>query len=317
MALPIGTTKRAVTTIWRSSLDSRPARLTIIKRATRAWRATPKPSRLLPRRQPLPNHLKSLWLAIWAEPSLSPATSSLRSRATQSPMRTIFLWFLGDIGYADDSFIHSGAYVQFDYEIAYNEFMEQIEPFAAIKPVMVLPGNHEAECHSPNCQLSSTKVHQLSNFSAYVHRFRMPYDESGATSNMWYSFDVPPIHFVNIDTETDYKNAPNDSYTPFTSNGNFANGGSWTEWLEADLDKVDRSHTPFVFGEAGDVQPQRPDACATCDQWPTTLPFPPISLRISRRPPPDLLGDLLRQQRQPRRRLRQPAGRDRGYYVFA
>mmetsp|Transcript_86925 Transcript_86925/g.246309 ORF Transcript_86925/g.246309 Transcript_86925/m.246309 type:complete len:386 (-) Transcript_86925:319-1476(-) len=247
MALPIGTTKRAVTTIWRSSLDSRPARLTIIKRATRAWRATPKPSRLLPRRQPLPNHLKSLWLAIWAEPSLSPATSSLRSRATQSPMRTIFLWFLGDIGYADDSFIHSGAYVQFDYEIAYNEFMEQIEPFAAIKPVMVLPGNHEAECHSPNCQLSSTKVHQLSNFSAYVHRFRMPYDESGATSNMWYSFDVPPIHFVNIDTETDYKNAPNDSYTPFTSNGNFANGGSWTEWLEADLDKVDRSHTPFVF----------------------------------------------------------------------
>jgi len=125
--------------------------------------------------------------------------------------------------------------------------MEQIEPFAAIKPVMVLPGNHEAECHSPNCQLSSTKVHQLSNFSAYVHRFRMPYDESGATSNMWYSFDVPPIHFVNIDTETDYKNAPNDSYTPFTSNGNFANGGSWTEWLEADLDKVDRSHTPFVF----------------------------------------------------------------------
>mmetsp|Transcript_86932 Transcript_86932/g.246354 ORF Transcript_86932/g.246354 Transcript_86932/m.246354 type:complete len:274 (-) Transcript_86932:623-1444(-) len=202
-------------------------------------------------------------------------------------------------------------------KIAYNEFMEQIEPFAAIKPVMVLPGNHEAECHSPNCQLSSTKVHQLSNFSAYVHRFRMPYDESGATSNMWYSFDVPPIHFVNIDTETDYKNAPNDSYTPFTSNGNFANGGSWTEWLEADLDKVDRSHTPFVFGEAGDVQPQRPDACATCDQWPTTLPFPPISLRISRRPPPDLLGDLLRQQRQPRRRLRQPAGRDRGYYVFA
>jgi len=157
-----------------------------------------------------------------------------------------FLWFLGDIGYADDSFIHSGSYVQFDYENAYNEFMDQIEPFAATKPMMVLPGNHEAECHSPNCQLSPTKVKQLSNFSAYVHRFRMPYEESGATSNMWYSFDVPPVHFVNIDTETDYANAPNDSYTPFTSNGGFANGGSWTDWLEADLEKVDRSTTPFV-----------------------------------------------------------------------
>ena len=63
---------------------------------------------------------------------------------------------------------------------------------------------------------------------------------------MWYSFDVPPVHFVSIDTETDYANAPNDSYTPFTSNGGFANGGSWTDWLEADLEKVDRSYTPFV-----------------------------------------------------------------------
>jgi hypothetical protein len=44
---------------------------------------------------------------------------------------------------------------------------------------MVLPGNHESECHSPACLLDSTYKHALQNFTAYNARFRMPFQESG------------------------------------------------------------------------------------------------------------------------------------------
>ncbi len=105
----------------------------------------------------------------------------------------------------------------FNYEKTWNYFMNFIQPFASEKPYMVLPGNHEAECHAPVCFLNATRLAALSNFSAYNHRFRMvraaaapsrqPAAESGATGlNMWYSFNYGNVHFVNIDTETDYPN---------------------------------------------------------------------------------------------------------------
>jgi hypothetical protein len=46
------------------------------------------------------------------------------------------------------------------------------------------------------------------NFTAYLHRFRMPFAESGAVNNMWHSFDYGLVHFVSISTETDFPGAP-------------------------------------------------------------------------------------------------------------
>ena len=37
---------------------------------------------------------------------------------------------------------------------------------------------------------------------------RVPAPESGSNTNMWYSFDYANVHFVSIDTETDYPKAP-------------------------------------------------------------------------------------------------------------
>ena len=66
-----------------------------------------------------------------------------------------------------------------------------------------------------------------------------------------YSFDNGPLHVVSIDTETDFLNAPNDSYTLLTTNGGFcdpvAGCGNWVPWLEADLAAVNRSKTPWVI----------------------------------------------------------------------
>jgi hypothetical protein len=52
-------------------------------------------------------------------------------------------------------------------------------------PYMVLPGNHESECHSPHCIAVPSKAHALQNFSAYNTRFNMPYSASKSKSNMW------------------------------------------------------------------------------------------------------------------------------------
>ncbi|XP_036339037.1 acid phosphatase type 7 isoform X2 [Rhagoletis pomonella] len=65
-----------------------------------------------------------------------------------------------------------------------DEFMRQIEAIAAYVPYMVCAGNHE----------------QTYNFSNYRARFSMP----GGTENLFYSFDLGPIHFVTFSTELYY-----------------------------------------------------------------------------------------------------------------
>lgn len=94
-----------------------------------------------------------------------------------------------------------------------------------------------AECHSLPCIIHSEYRHILQNFTAYNHRFRLPWRESDATSNMWYSFNYGPVHFVNIDTETDFPGAPKDEYIG-NKNGGF---GDQLKWLEEDLKKANAS----------------------------------------------------------------------------
>ncbi|KAM7349002.1 acid phosphatase type 7 isoform 2-T2 [Cochliomyia hominivorax] len=65
-----------------------------------------------------------------------------------------------------------------------DEFMRQIETIAAYVPYMVVPGNHEVAY----------------NFSNYRARFSMP----GNTENLFYSFNLGPIHFIGFSTEVYY-----------------------------------------------------------------------------------------------------------------
>jgi len=84
------------------------------------------------------------------------------------------IWHVGDISYADDGFLTHP--LKFTYETVWNEYMNDIQSFISEFPYMVLPGNHEAECHSPECQASLDKLEKLSHFKAYNNRFRMPSD---------------------------------------------------------------------------------------------------------------------------------------------
>eukprot|EP01138_Halocafeteria_seosinensis_P004146 gb/GECG01004239.1/.p1 GENE.gb/GECG01004239.1/~~gb/GECG01004239.1/.p1 ORF type:complete len:487 (+),score=45.07 gb/GECG01004239.1/:1-1461(+) len=145
-----------------------------------------------------------------------------------------WIWHLGDIGYADDAFLH---HITFYYEKIWNQYMNWMQNVSAYKPYMVLPGNHEAECHSLPCILHKDYRETLQNFTAYNYRFRLPWRESGAVSDMWYSFNYGPVHFLNIDTETDFPGAPRDEHIG-NKNGGF---GDQLKWLEEDLKKANAS----------------------------------------------------------------------------
>ncbi|CAM9507751.1 unnamed protein product, partial [Phaeothamnion confervicola] len=157
-----------------------------------------------------------------------------------------FMWQLGDIAYADDDFLQ--APFSFGYEDKWDLFMTRIEDVTGAEAAyMVLPGNHEAECHSPACWMSVAKLQALSNFTAYNNRFRMPSAESGGAANMWYSWNYGPIHFVSIDTETDFPNSFNDEWTwRGHTNGDFGDQLAWLEQQDLKRADMERDVRPWI-----------------------------------------------------------------------
>jgi acid phosphatase type 7 len=157
-----------------------------------------------------------------------------------------FVFHIGDISYADNAgLVTPFEALGFFYEQTYNDFMNSLTPFMSQVPYMVLVGNHEAECHSAACVVSSSKRDQLGNYQAYNARFRMPSTESDGAKNMWYSFDHGPAHFTTISSETDYPGAPANTFFE-RKYGGF---GNQMAWLEADLQKADanRANTPWII----------------------------------------------------------------------
>ncbi|XP_057975870.1 purple acid phosphatase 18 [Malania oleifera] len=114
----------------------------------------------------------------------------------------------GDLSYAD--------YMQHKWDT----FGELVQPFASQKPWMVTEGNHEEEV-----------IPLIKNgFESYNARWRMPFEESESTSNLYYSFEVAGVHVVMLGSYADY-----DKYS------------DQYNWLKADLSKVDRKKTPWLL----------------------------------------------------------------------
>jgi hypothetical protein len=164
-----------------------------------------------------------------------------------------FVWHVGDISYADDAFGHD--ILGFNYEEVYNGWMNWMQNVTSALPYMVAPGNHESECHSPNCVIDIFRGEGLRNFSAYNARWRMPSDVSGGRASMWYSFNVGPVHFISMNSETDFPGAEEtktgDSHIPWLKAGNFGEDGEYLRWLESDLKAAaaDRAagRRPWIF----------------------------------------------------------------------
>lgn len=155
------------------------------------------------------------------------------------------LWHGGDVGYADDSFLHKGCYTEFCYESTFDTYLTKVEPWASQLAYMTVPGNHEADCHDPACLADKERREKLSNFTAYNGRFRMPSEESGGVLNMHYSFNYGNVHFISLDTETGYPGAAEEERYVLPCGG----FGDQLAWLEADLQKANaqRDVRPWIF----------------------------------------------------------------------
>lgn len=114
----------------------------------------------------------------------------------------------GDLSYADFK------------QHLWDSFGRLVQPLASQRPWMVTEGNHEIE---------KIPVMHPEPFTAYNARWRMPYEESGSDSNLYYSFNVAGVHVIMLGSYTDFDpNSPQ------------------YKWLQADLAKVDRGRTPWV-----------------------------------------------------------------------
>lgn len=163
---------------------------------------------------------------------------------------------IGDISYADDKGFEFG--YNYKYETTYDSFLNSVNIFSNNKPYMVCPGNHDISCHSIwdlGCDIN------FRNFTAFNLRFKMPLNGS---KNMWYSFNFGPIHFVSINTETDYPNSPT---TPYSFIGTPSGGGFGNQllWLENDLKHAvkNRIERPWII-----VYGHRPMYSKIIFDWP-------------------------------------------------
>jgi len=182
---------------------------------------------------PDPESSWSLSIALYGDMGNVNAQSMVRLQEdTQSGMYDMIL-HVGDFAYDMDS----------DNAKVGDEFMRQIEAVAAYIPYMTCPGNHE----------------QAYNFSNYKNRFTMPENKFG---DMFYSFDLGPVHFISIDTEFYY--FLNYGFHPVIRQYN---------WLVNDLEKANskenRAKRPWIviFGH-------RPMYCTgrdndDCTHWKT------------------------------------------------
>ncbi|GAB2300705.1 Probable purple acid phosphatase 20 [Dionaea muscipula] len=116
----------------------------------------------------------------------------------------------GDLSYADY------------WQPRWDSFGRLVSSLASQRPWMVTTGNHDVEL-IPGINIS---------FKAYNARWHMPFEQSGSTSNQYYSFNVASagVHVIMLG-----------SYTGFDQNSN------QYLWLQGDLQSVNRSKTPWVF----------------------------------------------------------------------
>ena len=114
----------------------------------------------------------------------------------------------GDLSYADTN------------QPLWDSFGQLVEPLASSRPWMVTIGNHEME---------KIPIVHSEPFTSYNARWHMPFEQSGSTSNLYYSFEVAGVHVIMMGSYTDFD----------TSSTQY-------QWLEADLGKVDRSKTPWL-----------------------------------------------------------------------
>ncbi|TYI65444.1 hypothetical protein E1A91_D09G158900v1 [Gossypium mustelinum] len=157
---------------------------------------------------------------------------SLKTPPAHLPIKFTVVGDLGQTGWTNSTLQHI-AQSNYDMlllpgDLAYADFVQPlwdsfgrlVEPLASQRPWMVTQGNHEVE---------KIPIIHSTPFTAYNARWRMPFEESGSTSNLYYSFDVAGVHIIMLGSYTDF-DPDSDQF----------------KWLQGDLGNIDRGKTPWI-----------------------------------------------------------------------
>eukprot|EP01116_Phalansterium_solitarium_P001928 TRINITY_DN11769_c0_g1_i1.p1 TRINITY_DN11769_c0_g1~~TRINITY_DN11769_c0_g1_i1.p1 ORF type:complete len:453 (+),score=24.28 TRINITY_DN11769_c0_g1_i1:95-1453(+) len=125
-----------------------------------------------------------------SEPVVAMMTGMVKNGSIDSIVHT------GDISYADD-----GADSNFDSTWASFFKMWQPDVMPNI-PYMAAPGNHDEAAQN------SADLPYAKNWTVFKNRFRMPGQESGSNTNMFFSYNHGPYHFIMLSSETNFPNSP-------------------------------------------------------------------------------------------------------------
>ena len=117
---------------------------------------------------------------------------------------------VGDLSYADG------------YQPRWDTWARLVSAQTSRLVYMFLPGNHEIE--------ASKDKYGTVDFLAYTKRFKMPFEHSGSSSPLYYSYDVAGAHILMLCSYCDYEE-----------------GSEQYDWLVKDLAKVSRTTTPWVL----------------------------------------------------------------------
>jgi len=123
------------------------------------------------------------------------------------------------------------------YLSEWDEFMSQIEPVASRIPWMASVGNHEMGWSQSNLVMNGVLRTGADSGGEcgvpFLKRFPFAMQPLGKKewrdAEPWYSFDIGSVHFTMCSSEHDFT----------------TNSSQW-KWMVQDLEKVDRSKTPWL-----------------------------------------------------------------------
>lgn len=143
------------------------------------------------------------------------------------------------------------------YELILETFFNQTSEFARSVPYMAGVGNHEQLLTRGNLYTDPGTNHTIMvddipqgqrNFTFFKDKFYMNGNESGGLTNFWWSMEVGPMKFIQINTETDIKDGvppPGTGRDPDQTD--LGEPNQQLEWLENELQNVNRGVTPWLI----------------------------------------------------------------------
>lgn len=167
-------------------------------------------------------------IAVIGDLGLTHNSTTTIDHVTQNDPSLILM--VGDLSYANQYRTSGGkgascfscafpdAPIRETYQPRWDGWGRFMEPLISRVPMMVIEGNHEIEPQAAGV-----------TFKSYLTRFAVPSEESGSGSHFYYSFDAGGVHFIMLGAYVDY-NSTSAQYA----------------WLMKDLEKVDRSVTPWL-----------------------------------------------------------------------